>query len=366
MSAPNRHESNSARGARGGKGPFARFLGVRVRTRWLAYVPFFGYLLYLMARHRSVTLFTAANPGIASGGVVGESKSHSLALLSRVDGAVADFFVVQKRGDSRGMARAAASGMARMRLAFPVVVKPDVGERGNGVAVVHSRREMARYFRQATGSVIVQRLVEGIECGIFYIRYPDQTRGRIVSIAQTCFPEVEGDGRHTLDELLRCQIDPARRHAARLRMGAKRLREVPAAGRRMRLVELGFYCHEATFRDRGVWNTPALERAIERLSRAHPGFHFGRFDVYAESVDALRRGDIKVIELNGVIAEATHMYDPSGTLGGALGVLREQWRAAFEIGAANRTRGAVPTPTGQLLALVWRKFRGHAAALANP
>jgi hypothetical protein len=73
-----------------------------------------------------------------------------------------------------------------------------------------------------------------------------------------------------------------------------------------------------------------------------------------------------VIELNGVIAEATHMYDPTGTIPGALRVLRQQWRVAFEIGAANRARGAVPTPTGRLLALVWRKFRGHAAAPAIP
>ena len=102
------------------------------------------------------------------------------------------------------------------------------------------------------------------------------------------------------------------------------------------------------------------------MSRAHPGFHFGRFDVYAESVDALRRGRIKVIELNGVIAEATHMYDPAGTLGGALGVLRRQWRTAFEIGAANRARGAVPTPTGQLLGLVWRRFLGRAITPATP
>ncbi len=366
MSALKRHESISTRRARGVVGLFAPFLSARLRTRWLAYVPFFGYLLYLMVRHRSVTLFTAANPGIASGGVVGESKSRSLALLRRVDGAVADFFVVRKRADMREMTRAAARDMTRMGLAFPVVLKPDVGERGNGVAVIRSRKEMARYFRRATCSVIVQRLVEGIECGIFYVHYPDQTRGRIVSIAETCFPQVEGDGRHTLDELLRRQIDPARRHAARARIGARRLREIPAAGRRVRLVELGFYCHEATFRDRGGWNTPALERAIERLSRAHPGFHFGRFDVYAKSITALRRGDIKVIELNGVIAEATHIYDPSGTLGGALHVLREQWRAAFEIGAANRARGAVPMPTGQLLALVWRKFRDYAAALAIP
>ena len=207
-------------------------MSVRLRTRWLAYVPFFGYLVYLMVRHRSITLFTAANPGIASGGVAGESKSRSLVLLRRVEGAVAEFFVVARRPDVRKMADEAALRMARMQLAFPVVVKPDVGERGNGVAIVRSREEMLRYFRIAAGSVIVQRLVEGIECGIFYIRHPDQSQGRIVSIAQTCFPQVHGDGRQTLDELLLREIGAVRWRAARSRIGALRLRDIPAAGSR--------------------------------------------------------------------------------------------------------------------------------------
>jgi len=41
-------------------------------------------MLYLGLKHRSLTVFTAANPGIASGGFVGESKSGILAKLTRV------------------------------------------------------------------------------------------------------------------------------------------------------------------------------------------------------------------------------------------------------------------------------------------
>jgi hypothetical protein len=332
--------------------------GWRTRSRWLAYLPFSSYLLFLMVRHRSMTLFTAANPGISSGGVVGESKSRSLGLLSRVDGAVADFFVVHRGSGVPAMMRDAQSGMAAIGLAFPVVLKPDVGERGYRVAVIHSEKDMKRYFGSATGSVIVQRLVDGIECGIFYCRHPDEAYGRIVSIAETRFPRVEGDGCHTLDELIRQQRQSARMAAARSLIAPARLREVPANGQRVRLVELGFSCTQALFLDRCGWKTPALERAIEAISRAHPGFHIGRFDVCASSVEALQRGEFKVIELNGVIAAATHIYDPAGTLAGALRVLLRQWRAAFEIGAANRARGARPMASGELALLLWRKFRG--------
>jgi membrane protein DedA with SNARE-associated domain len=68
-----------------------RFLGwVQRWTRWefwppwLAYLPVVPYILFLAIRYRSLTLFTAANPGIPSGGFVGESKSDILGQLSSV------------------------------------------------------------------------------------------------------------------------------------------------------------------------------------------------------------------------------------------------------------------------------------------
>src|SRR5262249_54174706 len=51
---------------------------------WMAYIPVVPYILVQGIKHRSLTLFTAANPGIPSGGFVGESKSAILANLDRV------------------------------------------------------------------------------------------------------------------------------------------------------------------------------------------------------------------------------------------------------------------------------------------
>ncbi len=85
---------------------------------------------------------------------------------------------------------------------------------------------------------------------------------------------------------------------------------------------------------------PALTEAFERIARALPGFHFGRIDVRFASLSALLRGEgFRIIEINGVGSEATHIWDRSTTL-------REAWRAqfshygaAFRIAAANRARG---------------------------
>ena len=49
---------------------------------WIFYPPVFAYIIYLMVKHRSATLFTAANPAILAGGVVGESKYDILQGLA--------------------------------------------------------------------------------------------------------------------------------------------------------------------------------------------------------------------------------------------------------------------------------------------
>jgi hypothetical protein len=96
-----------------------------------------------------------------------------------------------------------------------------------------------------------------------------------------------------------------------------------------------------------------LAAAIDRLSRDYAGFYFGRFDIRTPARADFRRGrNFKVVELNGVTSEATHIYDPRNSLFNAYRTLCAQWRIAFEIGAANHARGATRTPLSVLLRLL--------------
>ena len=70
-------------------------------------------------------------------------------------------------------------------------------------------------------------------------------------------------------------------------------------------------------------------------------------------VEAFRAGNgFKIIELNGVTSEATHIYHPGTPLMTAYRVLMRQWRIAFDIGAENRRGGVAPTPLRKLAELV--------------
>ncbi|MBV9928194.1 MAG: VTT domain-containing protein [Acidobacteria bacterium] len=339
----------------------------RRTTRWefwppyVFYAPVAAYVLLLGIRHRCLTLFTCANPSIPAGGFVGESKLDILRGLSSSTWSrshVAPATRIDSALDADARLRAAWLFMEERGLCFPVVVKPDAGQRGEGVRVVRSDAELEDALRREACDLLVQEYAPGQEFGVFYYRRLGEERGRIFSITEKRFPEVEGDGRSTLEELIlkdERAVCMARFH---LKQHAARLGEVLAGGERFALVELGSHCRGALFLDGSRFKTEALERSIDRLSRGFGGFYFGRFDIRTPSPEDFRRGrNFKVVELNGVTSEATHIYDPTHGLLYAYKVLFRQWRLAFEIGALNRARGARPVTLFELVGLTRKAFR---------
>jgi hypothetical protein len=180
------------------------------------------------------------------------------------------------------------------------------------------------------------------------------------------FPSVTGDGTSTLRELILRDGRAVCMAAAYEKVARRPLDDVPAAGDNIQLVELGSHCRGAVFLDGARLKTPALEETIDRIARAHHGFYFGRFDIRAPSVEAFQQGVFSVIELNGVSAEATHIYDPALSLRGAYRVMFRQWKIAFEIGAANRERGAQPMRFAELMKLLARRVSAKRSAGLRP
>ena len=131
-----------------------------------------------------------------------------------------------------------------------------------------------------------------------------------------------------------------------------RLDEIPGAGKIIPLSELGTHSRGALFLDGTHLVTPALTTAIDRVSRAHAGYYFGRYDVRTESAAALQRGEFTVIELNGLTSEATNIYDPRHSLWFGWRVLCRQWRLAFTIAEENRALGKKPLTFREVVALI--------------
>lgn len=82
-------------------------------------------------------------------------------------------------------------------LQFPVVLKPDAGQRGSGVSIVRSSQRFFEYLTHSSFPIIVQEYVPGEDYGIFYYRYPGDERGRIFSVTETECPCSEVTGSDT-------------------------------------------------------------------------------------------------------------------------------------------------------------------------
>jgi hypothetical protein len=90
---------------------------------------------------------------------------------------------------------------------------------------------------------------------------------------------------------------------------------------------------------------------------------WGRYGSGAMELVAAALGEgFAIVELNGVTSEATHVYNPDGSLLVAWRTLMRQWSLAYAIGAANRNRGHRPVGIGRLarlLAAYWRRRPAH-------
>jgi pimeloyl-ACP methyl ester carboxylesterase/membrane protein DedA with SNARE-associated domain len=311
---------------------------------WLFYPPVALYVLWLGIKHRHLALFTAVNPGMSSGsGFTGESKVDILDKLRGAGEAVAAWTALEADASVAEKEERLRAFMEREGLEFPVVLKPDIGERGSGVAIVRDWESARAYLKKCPDTVIAQRYVSGNEYGVFYVRYPWEEKGRIFGITDKRFTAVTGDGKTPLEELILADDRAVCMRAFFEQKHSDHLSDVVPAGERYVLAELGTHCRGALFLDGSDLASEPLRAWMQQVSDAFEGFYFGRYDVRAPSEEDLRAGrDLAVIELNGVSSEATWIYDPKHSVLFAWRTLFEQWRIAFEIAAWNREHGEQP------------------------
>lgn len=328
---------------------------------WVFYAPLVPWLAWLSLRYGGPTTVTAANPGIVDGGTVGESKAAILACLPP------DAVLPFRRIDAMSVAdRVTLVEQARVELGltYPCVLKPDVGERGRGVRIAHDRADVEAFCATCREPFVVQQYHPGpYEAGVFYYRMPGEARGRVLSITDKRFPVVIGDGRSTLAQLVEQHPRYRMQASVFLARHAPLRDQVLADGARVQLAQAGNHSKGTMFLD-GEWlRSAALEARIDAIALAYPGFCIGRFDIRYADPQAFRAGrDLAIVELNGATAEPTDLYDPSRSLLTAYRLLFRQWTLVFQIGAANRHRGAATTPVARLVAQLRAHWRAPALA----
>jgi hypothetical protein len=315
----------------------------------LVYLPVFAYWLYLAIKARSLFFFSAANPNIPTGGILGESKWDILKHIHP-----------ENRPQTYWFADATAEPILKTigqhGLHYPLIVKPDIGERGRGVRLCHDEIELKAALAKIPIAVLLQSycaLPE--EYAVFYYRLPNKARGHISSVTAKDFLHVIGDGHQTISELMLA--------SPRAQLQWKRFKQerdlnfIPEKGEKIVLEPIGNHCRGTTFLDGNALIDEAMEHSFDTIAAQLPDFHYGRFDLKCASVDALKKGEVIIVEVNGVGAEPAHIYQPGYPLFKAWKELLQHWHVLYSISVFNHRQYNVPFMTLKEARVAWKKVQ---------
>lgn len=319
------------------------------------YLPVIPVILFAAVWRRSLRCVLVSNPAMPSSGLVEDSKSDILEGL-RASGRVADFITLDAEISPSEKFAKLEKWMEERGLSYPVVLKPDAGERGRGVVIAKDEATARETIDTADRLLLAQEFVPGVEYGVFYERKPGEKEGRVTGLTLKDSTIVVGDGERTLEELILVDERAVCLAPIFLELQKPHLHEVPNKGARVKLNKLGTHSQGSLFLDATSQLTRELEQAIDEASRSYEGFYVGRYDVRVPDEEVFWRGEgWKIVELNGVASEPTHMYDPKHSVFYAWRTLAAQWWRAFRYGAANMKAGHNP-PT---LKALFARLREH-------
>lgn len=301
----------------------------------LVYLPLYPYWLLLSIRTRSFFFLTAANPSIRNGGFIMESKRDVYRLLPKDSYPTTCYCQV-------GITMSEALQlMDEQGIMFPVIAKPDNGERGIGVKKINTTEELKAYLSAMPVPFLIQEYIEWEhEIGLFYYRMPNEKKGNISGIVNKEPVAIIGDGMQTIAQLVKQNARYLLQWKQIQKLYAERLKAIPAKGERIVLIPYGNHSRGSKFTDMSYRITPALSSTIDNICSEIDGFYFGRLDIKFNSWDELETGNnFSIIELNGSGSEPTHIYDPSHSILFAWKEIVRHWNIMFRICKANNKRG---------------------------
>jgi hypothetical protein len=302
---------------------------------WVVYFPLGFYYTYLAIRARSFFFFSASNPSIETGGMFFESKWSIFKLMPK------HYFPNTILVDVKDDFSTIETSMMAANIAFPIIAKPDRGERGWCVKKIYNFSELKQYKANTKIPFLVQSYIDyPVELSVFYYRHPKSDKGNVTSVTYKKLLSVIGDGLSTIDTLIR-KNDRAFLQYQRLKKEKNsNLNEVLKLGEERVLVPYGNHVLGTMFVNYNHIIDEALTNAIDAISKNIEGFYFGRFDLRCASIEDLKlQQNFSILELNGAGAEPAHIYHPGFSFFKAQKVLMQHFKMLFDAAKANKEDG---------------------------
>ncbi|WP_276978777.1 D-alanine--D-alanine ligase [Flavobacterium filum] len=269
----------------------------------VVYLPTFLLWMVYSIRFGSFHFYRFSNPGMANGGLYGDSK---MAIYNRLPSSLYPKTILIRKGTKENI----PALMNAKSLSFPLIVKPDMGCRGVNVQKVYSHSEIEMYAQKVKQDFLLQENIDyPHEIGLFYYRIPSDKSGKISGITVKQFLMVRGNGKSTLAVLLK-EVPRYAMQIEKLRTQMN-LEEVLAKDEERCLVPFGNHNRGTTFLNGKEWITNELEKTFASILDPIEGFNYGRLDIRFRSFEELEKGEyFSIIEWNGAKSEPTHIYDP--------------------------------------------------------
>lgn len=220
------------------------------------------------------------------------------------------------------------------KVSYPIIAKPDTSHRGIDVNLINNENELLELLKNQKWDYILQEYCDyDYEFGIFYYRFPKEKKGNIISLSSKKIPIIRGNGKDNLKTLiLNSEIDNKKTILAKF---SKKLDFVLPNKESLKTLVCASHAQGAIFDDAKNHITQNLIDKTDEICNVN-GFYFGRLDVRSKSIEALKNGDFRIIEINGATSEFIHIYDKNYSFREGFSELKKQWSLLFEISNENR------------------------------
>ena len=298
------------------------------------YLPLVPFFLIKILRAPKPLYFLDTNPGIHLSGIGTESKYKTLlkvpekfrpkSLLIEKETA---FNIVQNRLKEAG-------------ITYPLIAKPDKGFRGYLVKLIENEAGLKIYLDKFGEEVLIQEFIPYTdELGIFYYRMPGETSGHITSVTLKKFTTLTGNGIDTLEQLIKKDDRAFLYDEIFRKIQKENYKKVYPAGEKIILSLIGNHSKGTRFINGNHLIDDLLENRINLIAGQIDGWFYGRLDIKFKDYDDFLAGkNFKILEVNGIISEPTHIYDashPEASFRKAIRSVKYHWKILDKIARKN-------------------------------
>jgi hypothetical protein len=309
------------------------------------FIPLFFYMIYLAIKARSPFFFSAANPSIPTGGLVGENKADISRWIP------ANYRPKNVVISSSMPIPTIEKMLNNAYLHFPLIIKPTVGARGLLVKKINSLDDIQKHLRQFPTEFLIEEFIDyPVEAAVLYWRNPETNKSGILSVTIKEFLSVTGVGHLPVQDLLMLNPRGLLQIERLEKENPNVLNLIPKLGEKVLIEPIGNHCKGTKFMNFNHLITPEMVAAYDKIQGDLPNCFVYRLDLKVPSVHDLQNGkNIKILEINGVGSDPAHVFDPNFPLLDVYAAYFGLWKKIFEVSTAQHRRG-IPYMT-------WAEFK---------